>query len=537
MVATRRSSILGPDGQPFEVGLLSEEMAQPTRWGPRSVLLESEASGLTPERMAAIMRGANHGHARSYLTLATEMEERYMHYRSQLQVRRLAFEAIDISVSAPDGYPAKILEAVNELVEEPGFRDMCTELQDAVSKGYAVVEPIWDYRDGALKPVVYKWRDPRFFQFDLVTLEELRLADLAEWEGIPIPEGKFVRHTPRISTGVPLRRGLARPAAWAFMVQTFTLQDWSAFAEIYGIPLRVGKYGPNATNDDKRMLLYALRAIASDGAAAIPASMEFEFVTASGQHGEAVFGKLIDYLDRNVSKLVVGNTMSSDEGSSLGQAKVHNEVRHDILRADGRQTASTVNRDLIAWFVALNFGPQAEYPKVAFPVAQPEDVAALSNAVSMLVPQGLKVSQREIRGRLGLSEPEAGEDLLLPPAAPVVDAPKPGKPPEPGQAPSQLSLRSPCTCPSCGGTATLGAKDPTLAGDEDAIDLVMSDELADWQEIADPMLEQIFAMAAEEDSYEGVLRRLDGLRLDSGPLQERLARSTAIARGIGATEL
>lgn len=541
MVATRRSSILGPDGQPFEVSLLSEEMAQPTRWGPRSIVLESVASGLSPERLAAILREANHGHARSYLTLAMEMEERYMHYRSQLQVRRLAFESIDVSVSAPDGYDPKILAAVHELVESPLFGDMATSLQDAISKGYSVVEPLWDYRDKYLRPIVYKWRDPRFFQFDPKTLEELRLADLGNLEGIPIPAGKFISHVPNIATGVPLRRGLARPVAWAFMVQSFTLQDWSAFAEIYGVPLRVGKYGPQATDADKRTLLWALRQIASDGAAAIPASMTLDTIQVSGQHGEAVFGALIDYMDRNVSKVVLGQTMTSDvskQGGALATAKIHNEVRLDIVRADGRQTAATINRDLIPWFVAFNFGPQAAYPRVHFPVADPEDVKALADAVSVLVPLGLRVGQGEIRNKLGLSEPEDGEEVLAKPPPTASADPTPPPPDADRPKPAALSLRhgGGCRCPACGGTATLGAKDPTLPGDSDAIDDVMADQLDEWDEVADPLLEQIFALASEETSYEGVLRRLDGLRLDTRPLQDRLARATTIARGIGATE-
>lgn len=539
MATTRKSSILGPDGLPFETALLSEEMAQPTRWGARSVMLESVASGLAPERLAMIMREANHGHARSYLTLAMEMEERYMHYRSQLQVRRLAFEAIDVSVDAPEGYDPKILAAVHDLVESPLFGDMATSLQDAVSKGYSVVEPLWDYREGYLRPIVYKWRDPRFFQFDPTTLEELRLADLGNLEGIPIPEGKFIRHLPNIATGVPLRRGLARPAAWAFMVQSFTLQDWSAFAEIYGVPLRVGKYGPQATEADKRTLLWALRAIANDGAAAIPASMTLDTIQVSGQHGEAVFGALIDYMDRNVSKVVLGQTMTSDvskQGGALATAKIHNEVRLDIVRADGRQTAATINRDLIPWFVAFNFGPQDVYPKVRFPVADPEDIKALADAVKSLVPLGFRVGQREIRTKLGLSEPEDDEEILAQPASSPNPPPAPHPNPTPGR--STLSLRhgGGCRCPACGGTATLGAKDPTLPGDADAIDELLADQLDEWEEVADPLLEQIFALAAEETSYDAVLRRLDGLRLDTGPLQERLARASAIARGIGATE-
>lgn len=475
--------------------------------------------------------GHNHGHARPYLTLAMEMEERYMHYRSQLQVRRLAFDTIEPKVTTPQGVPAKIIDAVTELVNDPGFRAACSDLQDGVAKGYSVVEPIWDYERGMLRPVRYKHRDPRFFQFDRVTLEDLRLASDTSFDGTPIPRGLFLQHMPSILTGLPLRSGLARPVAWAWIVQSFTLQDWSAFAEIYGIPFRVGKYGAGASDADKRTLLHAVRAIANDAAAIIPMGMEIDFQAVQGSHGEAVFGNLLAYLDRQVSKVVLGQTMTADEGSSLGQAKIHNEVRIDIKRADAQQTGGTINRDLIPWFVAFNFGPQDVYPQVDFPVAEPEDIKAITDGVAKLVPLGLKVSQREMREKLALSEPEAGEDLLTAPAGPTTTppAPEPGRTPAP---PETLSLRpghpGGCHCAGCA-AVRLAATDPL----RDAIDDLQDDQLSDWEAITDPLLEGVFALAADATSFDDVLARLDTLRTDSGPLRERLARASAIARGLG----
>ena len=58
-----------------------------------------------------------------------------------------------------------------------------------------------------------------------------------------------------------------------------------------------------------------------------------------------------------MSKVVLGQTMTDENGGSLAQAMVHNQIRIDILQDDARQLANTINRDLIAPFVALNFGP------------------------------------------------------------------------------------------------------------------------------------------------------------------------------------
>ncbi len=77
-------------------------------------------------------------------------------------------------------------------------------------------------------------------------------------------------------------------------VQSFTLQDWSAFAEVYGIPFRVGEYGAGASKGDMRKLLRAVTFIAYDASAIIPESMLIEFHEVNGSRGEQVFGSLID---------------------------------------------------------------------------------------------------------------------------------------------------------------------------------------------------------------------------------------------------
>ncbi|MCJ2052868.1 DUF935 family protein, partial [Methylobacterium sp. J-070] len=105
-------------------------------------------------------------------------------------------------------------------------------------------------------------------------------------------------------------------------------------------------------------------------------------------------------------------------------------------------------------------------------------------------------------------------------------------PAAPAAPPARLALRpghpGGCRCGACA-TARFSARDP----DRDALDDLQDDLLADWTAITDPLLEGLFALAAEATSYDEVLARLDAVRVDSGPLRARLARATAIARGLG----
>ncbi|MFT4099114.1 MAG: DUF935 domain-containing protein [Rhodoblastus sp.] len=522
-------SLVNDDGAAIDAALLKGETAEPQTFGQRALVYHTEATGLTPERLAEILRGANMGLARSYLTLAIDMEERYLHYASQLQTRRLALDGVTISVSAPDGVNAKAVDAVQGLIDDPILRDMIQDMQDGLGKGYSVVEPIWDYQEGVLKPVVYQHRDPRYFRYDEVGLRNLHLLDESGLPGIRITAPYFIAHEPRVRAGVPIRAGLARSAAWAFLVQSFTLQDWAAFAEIYGIPFRVGKYGPSATVEDKLTLLRAVRGIANDGAAIIPAGMEVEFHEVSGARGEAVFGSLIDYLDRKISLAVVGQTMTAENGSSLGQAKVHNEVRHDIQRFDARATASTLNRDLIRPFVAMNFGPQKVYPTVQLEIAEPEDLQALGDFLQRTVPLGLKVGQAYARKKAGIPDPTEDDELLTPPARDTQRGP-----PLP-DATGLLATLGGCAC-GCGKpTARLAAE----AVDDDAVretDEIVAGALDDWQEIADPLLGDLLAAVDGSASFEEVRAKLARARVDTDALVNKLSIATTISRGLGLTK-
>jgi phage gp29-like protein len=544
MVETRRSSILGPDGQPIQVPLLKGETAAPERYGARSLVYYSEASGLTPTKLGEIMKSANMGLAKAYLTLAIDMEERYLHYASQLQTRRLALDGVTISVSAPKGVNPKAVDFVESLIADPMFPDMVASLQDGVGKGYSVVEPIWEYEAKALRPVVYQHRDPRYFRYDEIGLRDLCLLEDSGLPGPKIEAPYFIKHEPYLRAGTPMRRGVARSAAWAFVMQTFALQDWAAFCEIYGIPFRIGKYHSSASNEDKATLLRAVRAIANDAAAIIPQGMEIDFQETNGNRGEAVFGNFISYLDGKVSLIILGQTMTAEvskSGGSLAQAKVQENVRMDIVRFDARQNAATVNRDLIRPAVAMNFGPQEIYPKVEMELAENEDLAALGAFLGQAVPLGLKVGQSYVRKRASIPEPDADEELL---GAPPAEEQPPGQEKRPAKedakptgkkkgAAEQLAAFG-CTCPNCGGATTLAADDPTTEITAlDDTDVLVDEALSDWREIRDPLLAGLLAAVGKAGNFEEALANIEKAGIDSTQLQEALARATAKSRGLG----
>jgi phage gp29-like protein len=143
------------------------------------------------------------------------------------------------------------------------------------------------------------------------------------------------------------------------MFKAFNVSDWAVFCEAYGQPLRVGTYGPNATEPDKEKLLRALANIASDFAGMIPEGMAIDFIKTELSGSIDLYERRADWLDRQISKLVLGQTATTDaQAGGYAVGKVHDGVREDIERADARQLAASLNRDAVIPLVSLNNGPR-----------------------------------------------------------------------------------------------------------------------------------------------------------------------------------
>lgn len=423
-------TLYGPDNRPIDRSLLKKEIAAPTLSGVRSVMTGHPAQGLTPQRLASILRGAEDGDPLRYLELAEEMEEKDLHYLSVIGTRKRAVAQLDITVVPASDAPedARAAELVEAALGRDCLEDEVVDILDAVGKGYSATEIVWDMSERQWMPARLEWRDPRWFELDRVDGRTLRLR--TEEGPQPLPAWKFVTHHHKAKSGLPIRGGLARAAAWGYLFKNYDLKDWIAFIEVYGMPLRVGKFHPSASDEDKAILLRAVANIGTDAAAIVPESMMIEFVeTGASRETGQLYKEMAEYIDKQISKAVLGQTLTTEVGDSGSYAagKVHDGVRGDIERSDAKQLAATLNRDLMRPLIDLNLGPRPAYPHIEIARPEQDDMALLTESVAKLVPLGLRVSAREIRGKLGLEDPK-DDDELLSPAAPPRDVP-PGAPP------------------------------------------------------------------------------------------------------------
>lgn len=513
-------AILDQFGRPIEKKSLDKEVARATTSGVRPALFDSVSNGITPERLAWILRSAGQGDIDAYLTLAEDMEERYLHYRSVLSTRKLAVSGAALSVEPADESPRaqEIADVCQEFVVGTSeFRDMLFDLLDALGKSFSVIELIWDTKTTPWTYKSFEWRDQRWFHFDRVAQRELRLKNPMNADGDLLPGGSFVCHVPKIKSGLPIRVGLARAAAIAFMASTYTLKDWLAYMEVFGMPLRLGKYDAERIKEPERMTLRsALANLGHDAAAMIPEGMDIQIIDVNRGSAGPLFSGLADYLDKQVSKGVLGQTMTTDDGSSRAQANVHDDVRQDIRKADAMGLMATVQRGVIRPWVQLNFGEDAPVCKFVISVDPPEDLQLFTTAVIPWIEKGgLKVGAGYIRDKFGIPDPvEDGEEEIL------------GGKPEPVGLPRLPVPETAAQLPA--------VRLPQIVETEK----LATDATGQWERVMSPYRKELAALADSCQTYEEFKTKLQGLlkKFDSNPFVALLAAQMCKARGVGDTE-
>lgn len=533
------------DGRPMIVDTLRREIAAPSVGSVRSIQSGHPAQGMDPFKLGKILRAAEGGDEIAYFELAEEIEEKDLHILSILGTRKRAICALPIEVDAAGDTPQEQddAEMVRDWLDTGVLQLALFDILDAIGKGRSACEIIWKTTSLLWIPSRIKWRDPRHFEYDRTTGEDLRLRTN---EGPKrLPAAKFIVHEHKAKSGLPIRGGLARALAWGYLFKNYSIKDWVIFLEGYGHPLRLGKYGPNETEGNKRILASALTQLGADAWGSIPETMSVEFIDRkAGTAPNDLWRSKAEFWDLQFSKAVLGQTNTTDAqagGLGSGQANVHNDVRGDIMDADAVLASATITRDVIVPMILLNRGPREKYPRLR--IGRPDEIDAkvdIENA-RLLVDMGVKIGGNQMRERAGLPAPEEGEEALR--VASPANSPGEGQGAPSGADPSKISATGPLEAfkspvASIVDQGATAAVQDRAEREPDGIDRAIDEALDDWQALVEPMrgpIDELLETAETlEDFRDGLIDALQAM--DVGQMQSVLARAGFGSRLLGDVE-
>lgn len=389
---------------------------------------EHPAKGLTPASLARILSEAEQGSLQAQAELFMDMEERDGHLYAEISKRKRAVLGLDWTVKPPRN-PSAAEQAdalyIQELLGDlEGFEDLLLDLMDGLGHGYSATELEWQRYGNEWLPAAFHHRPQSWFQLDNNDQNRLLLRDGSGLGEALQPFG-WILHRPKARSGYIARTGLYRVLAWPYLFKHYATADLAEMLEIYGLPLRLGKYPPGTHDNEKATLLSAVTALGHAAAGIIPEGMNIEFQQAANSTSEP-FLAMMRQCDDSISKAVLGGTLTSNTSPSGGGAyalgQVHNEVRHDLLASDAKQLAATLSRDLIWPLLMLNRPGNPDVrrvPRLVFDLRSFADISALSTALPPLVNIGLPIPVTWAQERLGIPAPKEGEALLATTQAPV----------------------------------------------------------------------------------------------------------------------
>lgn len=416
------STILGPDGEPIQLPDLAEPQTA------EMINLQKEwaghpARGLTPSGLAGIFDAAEQGDIIAQCDLFEDMEEKDGHIACEMGKRRRAITKLDWNIVPPPN--ASAIEKKNAAQVEEWLRDLTClddalfDMTDAVGKAFSCIEIEWHRLGGTWLPKTLTHRPQRWFQPYRGYDEELRLRDNSA-DGAPLQTFGWITHIHKAKSGYLPRAALFRVLAWPYLFKNYSVGDLAEFLEIYGLPIRVGKYPAGSSEKQKMTLLRALVSLGHKAAGIIPQGMEIDFQDATTGDPDA-FELMIGWCERTQSKAILGGTLTSQadgKTSTNALGKVHEDVADDILESDVKQANPTLRRDLVYAIAAVNGlapdGP-ARAPRWQYVTRKNDDIGAFATALPPLLGIGLKIERSWAQEKLGIPEPDPGnEDLLRP---------------------------------------------------------------------------------------------------------------------------
>ena len=296
--------------------------------------------------------------------------------------------------------------------------DALNELQTyGLMLGACPAELVWETGGGKWLPRLKVWHPSL-----LTWVHEERTWRIRTEQGGEMPftpgDGKWLLYTP-YGPKRPWTKARVRSLAIPFVAKQYAVGDWQRHSEIVGGGIRKGKAPSGIKDEDRQAFLSDLKDLASDAAIVLPDGWDLELIESRAQNADA-FEKLIEWADTAIAISVLGQNLTTEvEGGSLAAARVHENVKGDLIRADTEGLATTIRRQAIRHWAIFNYGDEGLAPWPKWQSDPPEDQKQLAETMrtfgeglTSLQNAGLRLDLPELARKFGvpLAQEEEGTD-------------------------------------------------------------------------------------------------------------------------------
>lgn len=410
---------------------------------------------------------------------------------------------------------------MEEQLEHLKWQSATQKMHYGVFYGYAVAELLYGVDGSTVFVDEARVRDRSRFRFGKRD-RWLRLTSPGDPSGEPMPPRKFWWFTTGGDHDDELYGvGLAHFLYWPVLFKRKVVQFDLTFLERWAQPVPIGKYPPGTPVPEQKKFLAALAAMRTDAAMVFPQGHEVDQFEAL-RTGSGSYEPMLDRLDGAIAKVVLSQTMTTDDGSSRSQAEVHQDVADAVIEADASLIDESFTRHPARWLTQWNY-PAAEPPIIRRKLRDDEDLSDVADRDQKLFQAGWRRTQE--------SQDQVYGEGYEPAAAAPVSA-------EGEEAPASGGLRLVRSDAAGGGGAALAAAD---AGGEEADSAaeVAAGARTALAEALGGLLAPVRAAVEEAATLEALAERLEGIYgdLDKGRFAEVVERTLLLAELRGRSDV
>ena len=289
--------------------------------------------------------------------------ERDGHISSCVQQRKSATLAHRIRVepaigaSGPDS--EKALKLCRRMIQNWGqnTRDTVAMILDALLMGMQPFELNWFYDNEVGGLITERPMDTMQEWFRYTPDGELRFRP-KPWvfDTLPVPPFKILmaRHFPSMRN--PYGKKLFSPCFWPSTFKRGGLKFFAEYVENYGMPT-FNIEAPNADPAQLQKFVYELLKMARKGVVATKGTYKVEMMDMSSKYQTTnMYDSFMACMDRECSKALLGQTLTTDEGGSRAQGDIHKQILETLWKSDDEFVAGVLT-DLFDMVTFVNFGP------------------------------------------------------------------------------------------------------------------------------------------------------------------------------------
>lgn len=164
----------------------------------------------------------------------------------------------------------------------------------------------------------------------------------------------YARHYILINSG---DLGLFSATTPLILAKKFTVANYVNFSHTYGQPIIHGKT-VSESNTDRKRLANEIANAAQNKVVVTGIEDEVDIKTFTMSNSEKIYTGLIDFVNREVSNLVLGSeSMAGGMQSYVGSTKAHQDIFRDRIEVYRRYIENIMNEEVVPRLVAMGYIP------------------------------------------------------------------------------------------------------------------------------------------------------------------------------------